>query len=96
MSTLLGIISSCLGLTYFWTSYMPLRENQFLYASVPVRLVLAGMAGGKLLLERARGYGISGEGRMELLGIMVYDTIGAGVLGWWLGTWGGRIPGYQA
>jgi hypothetical protein len=69
---------------------MPIRENQFLYASVPVRMILAGAAGLKLLVA---GKGMSADHSKEVLGIVLYDGIGGFLLGWWLGTWGGRAPG---
>lgn len=36
-TSLLGIATLGLGLAYFSTCYMPVEENAFLYASVPVR-----------------------------------------------------------
>lgn len=85
--TILGIATLGLGLSYFSTSYMPLDQNAFLYASVPVRLVLAALAGLKAVM------GGNGEEKGVLWGIMAWDGIGAVVLGWYLGVWSGRAPG---
>ena len=90
VSSLLGISTTGLGLAYLSTAHMPIRENQFLYASVPVRMILAGAAGLKLLVA---GKGMSADHSKEVLGIVLYDGIGGFLLGWWLGTWGGRAPG---
>ena len=72
---------------------MPVEKNQFLYMTVPVRLVLAVCAGLRLLVD---GRGMSAEGRREMAGILVYDAISVMVLGWWLGEGGfsGRPPVY--
>jgi hypothetical protein len=94
ISSILGLLGTSIGLAYLTTSYMPVAQNQFLYASVPIRLTLGALAGGKLLLERMRGYGISAPGRRELVGILIYDLVGAVGLGWWLGTWKGKVRGY--
>jgi hypothetical protein len=76
------------------TSYMPMEENQFLYASAPVRVVLAALAGLKWLTirgENARLY----KKRNALLGILLYDGLGGLVLGWYLGTLSGKVPSYR-
>ena len=38
-----GVASAGLQSFYLWCSYMPLEENQFVYGSVPVRLMLSAM-----------------------------------------------------
>jgi hypothetical protein len=82
----LGIATLGLGLAYLSTSYVPVEENQLLYASVPVRVILAAVAGLKALVARK-------EERGTLVGVAVYDGLGGVVLGWWLGSWSGRVPG---
>jgi hypothetical protein len=91
-SSMLGIASMGLGLAYLSTSYMPMHENQFLYASAPVRIILAGVAALKLLVA---GNKMSAEHSKELLAVALYDGIGGFLVGWWLGTWGGRVPGFE-
>ena len=38
----LGVATVAIGLAYLFTAYMPVEENQWLHASVPVRMVLRG------------------------------------------------------
>jgi len=83
----LGIATLGLGLAYLSTSYVPIEENQFLYASVPVRIILAAVAGLKALTAGK-------EEKKALVGIAVYDGLGGAILGWWLGKWSGMVPGY--
>ena len=70
---------------------MPMEENQFLYATAPVRIILAAAAGLKVLVA---GNGMGREERRMLLGIAGYDGLGGLLLGWWLGTWSGRVPAF--
>jgi len=81
----LGIATLGLGLAYLSTSYVSIEENQFLYASVPVRIILATVAGLKALIAGK-------EERRTLVGIAVYDGFGGAILGWWLGVWDGKVP----
>jgi hypothetical protein len=69
---------------------MPIEENQWLHASVPVRIILASAAGLKLFLNRS----MTEDGRKEMIGVLLYDGLGGLFLGWQLGRWDGRIPGY--
>jgi len=91
LSSMLGITSTGLGLCYLSTAYMTTHENPFLYASAPVRVALAAVAGLKVLLA---GNQMSKESKREFLGVFLYDGIGGLLLGWWLGTLSGRIPGH--
>jgi len=84
----LGIVTLALGLAYLTTSYMPIDQNQFLHASVPVRVALAAAAAGRAMA------GPRDEERGSLWGIALYDGFGGLVLGWWLGSWNGRVAGY--
>jgi len=59
---------------------MPIRQNQFLHAIVPVRMALAVLAAARALT------GSSEEGG-TLWGIALYDGLGGLLLGWSLGRW---------
>jgi hypothetical protein len=85
ISSVLGLATVGLGLSYLLTSYVEVERNQFLYATVPARLILAGLATVLLLL---RGKGMSTQARRELWGLVVYDTLSVLALGWWLGEGG--------
>ena len=85
-STMLGIATLGIAFGYLLTAYVPQERNTYLYASVPARMMLAGIAGVKLVL--------GSPARKELLGVFVYDGLGGLVLGWYLGRWDGKIPGY--
>ena len=85
-STMLGIATLGIAFGYLLTAFVPQEQNTYLYASVPARMMLAGIAGVKLVL--------GSPPRKELLGILVYDGLGGLVLGWYLGRWDGKIPGY--
>jgi hypothetical protein len=84
----LGIATVAIGLAYLFTAYMPVEENQWLYASVPVRLVL----GALLLVRVGIGRGLTAAEKRSLLNLGLYDGFGALVLGWWLGRFDGRLP----
>jgi hypothetical protein len=84
----LGIASIAIGLAYLFTSYMPIEENQWLYATVPVRLILCAL----LILRTVVGSGLSSAEKRSLLNLGLYDGFGAVVLGLWLGKWDGRLP----
>lgn len=88
---MLGIPVAGLGLCYLSTAYMPIHENPFLYASAPVRVFLAAIAGLRVL---SAGNQLSKDAKREFLGVFLYDGIGGLLLGWWLGTLSGRIPGH--
>ncbi|KAK2811487.1 hypothetical protein FQN50_002110 [Emmonsiellopsis sp. PD_5] len=83
----LGIATTGLGLSYLTTSYVPIEENQFVYASVPVRVILA-------LLAAARIPSASRQDQRALGMIAVYDFVGAIMVGCSLGRWDGRVSGY--
>jgi len=87
-SPVLGIASMGLGLAYLSTSYMPLAENAFLHASVPVRVGLAAVSAIRALLAK------EGEDTGVLWVIALYDGLGGLSLGWTLGRWDGRIARY--
>ena len=85
---LLGIATLGLGLAYLTTAYMPISQNQFLHASVPVRVALAVVAAGRAIVggPRDKEWG-------SLWIVAVYDGLGGLVLGWMLGRWDGRVSG---
>lgn len=88
-SSLLGGVFLGVGLAYISTSYMPQNQNQFLWASPPVRILLASLAGVKLLL------GVDNPLlKRSLIGAMLWDSIGGLWVGYQLGSFSGRIPGY--
>lgn len=66
---------------------MPIPQNAFLHATVPVRLILAALAGIKAVIGGVE------EDRKVLWGILAWDGVGAVVLGSYLGVWDGRAPG---
>ncbi|KAH7012177.1 uncharacterized protein B0I36DRAFT_256905 [Microdochium trichocladiopsis] len=82
-----GILSCALGLAYFMTSYMPPEQNQFLHASVPLRIFLALLAGGRLFYMRNSR---SKAGRTMLL-VLVYDGIGGVAVGISIRNFTGRV-----
>jgi hypothetical protein len=104
---ILGVVTTAIGLAYLSTSYMPLEKNAFLYASAPIRIILAGLAGVKLVIQcyfprQIGAAGVSAQvsdvtrSRTGILyGILLYDGLGGLLVGWWLGTYSGKIPEYQ-
>jgi len=108
-STMLGATTLGLGLAYLGISYVDINKNQFLYLSVPVRLLLAGLGGMRLLADAVgmggsdrdekgnrKRKGLSKEGKSEMAFLLIYDGLQALWLGWWLGEGGfsGRPPVY--
>jgi hypothetical protein len=83
----LGIATIGIGVAYLFTSYMPIEQNQWLHASVPVRLLLAAL----LILRALIGTGLTVAEKKSLLSLAIYDGLGGAVLGLWLGRWDGRI-----
>jgi hypothetical protein len=90
-TSLLGVTTAILGLAYLGTAYMPVEQNQFLYASVPVRMVVGCTLALTALLNGGK---MSREGWRTHVAFAVYDGLGAVWLGWYLGRWDGRCPGY--
>lgn len=86
-SALSGIATLAISLAYLSTSYMPITENVFLHASVPVRMILGAVALIKVAVE-------AGKEKSPLVVVALYDGLGGVALGWWLGRWDGRIEGY--
>jgi hypothetical protein len=84
----LGIATVAIGLAYLFTAYMPIEENQWLHASVPVRLILGTLLGLRVLL----GTGLTAAEKKTLSKLGLYDSFGAVVLGFWLGRFDGRLP----
>ncbi|KAL2865000.1 uncharacterized protein BJX67DRAFT_190869 [Aspergillus lucknowensis] len=88
-NALFGTVSAALVLPYFVSSYMPIEENQFLHASVPIRLWISAMLIGNLVV-RGRKH-MSREGYWEFLALGVLDAVGAVALGVYLGRFDGRV-----
>jgi hypothetical protein len=88
-SAMAGFTTLAIGLAYLTTSYMPISENQFLHASVPVRILLALVAAVRLVIVR----NVSKDGQNEMLFVTLYDGIGGLICGWQLGNFSGRLPG---
>jgi hypothetical protein len=88
-NALLGVTTSALMLPYFVSSYMPIAENQWLHASVPIRLWISAMLIGNVLLRRKT---MSREGYWEFLMLGVMDGVSAFTLGIYLGRFDGRVP----
>jgi hypothetical protein len=84
-----GITTLGIGLAYTATAYMPISENQFLHASVPVRMGLAITAGLRLLLMKDV---MSTDGVNQMLFVLLYDGLGGALCGYELGNFSGRIP----
>jgi hypothetical protein len=85
-----GIASEGLQSFYLWSSYMPLEQNQFVYASVPVRLMLSAAMLALCLLKRKE---MSSNGFWELLGLSIFDGCAATTLGFYLGRFDGIVGG---
>ena len=73
---------------------MPIEHNQYLYASVPVRIGLAAIAGLRWFVVRNRDPAVYNK-KGALLGICLWDGLGALLLGWHLGSFDGRVPAYK-
>ncbi|PGH07346.1 hypothetical protein GX51_01890 [Blastomyces parvus] len=82
-----GVASTGLGLSYLFTSYVPIEENQFLHASVPVRIILAALAAARLPTAPK-------SERKNLVILLLYDFLGGLMVGYILGQWNGKLPGY--
>jgi hypothetical protein len=70
------------------TSYVPIAENQFLHASVLLRLITSVLLALKYWSERRS---MSEDGKREFLWMAVYDGALGLILGWQLGRWDGRV-----
>ncbi|RDL40843.1 uncharacterized protein BP5553_00822 [Venustampulla echinocandica] len=96
-SPMLGVATAAIGICYLFTAYMPIEENQFLHASVPIRVILSCIMGCRLLLDSVMGAGksrLNQKDRKALIGLGIYDGVGGLILGWTLGNWSGRVPGW--
>jgi len=69
---------------------MPIEQNQFLHASVPIRLGIAVLLIAAGLLNKDS---MDERGWWTHVGFAVWDGVGALWLGWYLGRWDGRCPG---
>jgi uncharacterized membrane protein YjjP (DUF1212 family) len=78
-----GIATFALGVAYLATGYMPPEQNQFLAASVPVRMAIGGIAAAAAILGKGD--------RKTLIGVALYDGVGGWLVGQWLGNFSGRV-----
>ncbi|PGH12986.1 hypothetical protein AJ79_03959 [Helicocarpus griseus UAMH5409] len=83
----MGITTAGLGLAYLFTAYVPIEQNQFLHASVPVRILLAALAAARLPFANS-------QERKVLMMITLYDLLGGGMVGYSLDRWNGKVAGY--
>ncbi|KAJ6496430.1 hypothetical protein C8R45DRAFT_985884 [Mycena sanguinolenta] len=90
----LGIATIAIGMLYISTSYMPIAENQLLHASAAVRVLLASLAGLKWLTISAQNARLYNK-RNLLLGVLLYDGLGGLHLGWYLGTFSGKVAAFR-
>ncbi|EJD43403.1 hypothetical protein AURDEDRAFT_114734 [Auricularia subglabra TFB-10046 SS5] len=92
--SVLGVATVALGLAYIATAYGPQADNQFLYASVPVRMLLASLAGIRWATVRHRDARLY-DGANALLVIALYDGLGGAALGWYLGSYSGKTLAFR-
>lgn len=86
-----GLLFLGIGLIYLVTgSYLPEAQNAYLYGGIPVRILMAGIAGLRLGFVR----NLSREARSELWMLVLADGVMAIVAGWQLGRFDGRLPGW--
>lgn len=83
-----GILLLAIGMSYLCTSYVPMEQNAFLHASIPVRLALAALAVTRMLFVP----GLSKAGRSDMLIVLLIDGVGAMAVGWNIGNFTGRLP----
>ncbi|KAJ6262213.1 hypothetical protein Dda_3018 [Drechslerella dactyloides] len=88
-NSILGITTTTIGLAYLGTSHMPIEQNQFLHASVPIRLAVAILLFTAAAANRRT---MDEKGWKVHIGFGLWDGVGALWLGWYLGRWDGRIP----
>jgi hypothetical protein len=86
--SIFGILATGLEVTYLVASYMPLEENQFIAATVPVRLALAGMMAAVCAIHRKS---MSKSGFWELVALTLLDGSAAIGTGLYLGRWDGMV-----
>ncbi|KAK6499646.1 hypothetical protein TWF481_010009 [Arthrobotrys musiformis] len=87
-NSLIGITTTTIGLAYLSTSYVPIEQNQFLHASVPVRLVIATLLATSAMVNAKD---MDDKSWRTHVGFAAWDGIGAVWLGWYLGRWDGRV-----
>ncbi|KAK6515452.1 hypothetical protein TWF506_007787 [Arthrobotrys conoides] len=90
-NSLIGITTTTIGLAYLSTSYVPIEQNQFLHASVPVRLAIATLLATSAVVNRKD---MDDKSWRTHVGFALWDGIGALWLGWYLDRWDGRCYQY--
>jgi hypothetical protein len=86
--SVLGLAITGLQGGYLLISYMPLEENQFVHASIPMRLFLAACIFGVCTIHRKN---MSTAGFWELMGLAIVDGGAAIALGFKLGSFDGMV-----
>lgn len=74
-------------------AFLTIQQNAFLYASAPVRILLALVAGLSLAIGKRTGTAPRDRSRRLFWIACLYDGLGGLALGLWLGTFSGRAPG---
>ncbi|KAF3921413.1 hypothetical protein ABW21_db0201826 [Orbilia brochopaga] len=87
-NSILGVTTTTIGLCYLGTSGVPVEQNQFLHASVPVRLGVAVLLLTAAAVNRRK---MDQKGWRVHIGFGIWDAAGALWLGWYLGRWDGRV-----
>lgn len=86
-----GLLMFGIGLLYLITgSYLPEAQNAYLYATTPVRILLASIASLRLHFVK----GLSSEAKMDMWMLVLGDGVMGVVTGLQLGRFDGRMPGW--
>ncbi|KAK6363619.1 hypothetical protein TWF730_001043 [Orbilia blumenaviensis] len=90
-NSLIGITTATIGLAYLSTSYVPIEQNQFLHASVPIRLGVATLLATSAVVNQKD---MDDKSWRTHVGFALWDGIGALWLGWYLGRWDGQCSAH--
>ncbi len=85
-----GLLLLGIGAAYLTTAYLPREQNAWLYAVVPVRILLGSVSGLRLYFLP----GLSSETRADMWTLLLADGVLGVVTGWQLGRFDGRLPGW--
>lgn len=87
-----GLMMTGFGFLYLLSSFMPVERNIWLYASVPVQLMLAGLAVGVCMKKGKLAEGT----RKILVGFALYEAVHSMLLGLWLWKSTGMVTIYSS